>query len=109
MVGGFGGSVPVVVLMCAQQLQRFCGLGEDADGLGSAHLHRVGVALAGEDVGDAINGGLEPDRIAGSGAGNDQLQTMLGSATEPHEALLRSQCGLLLGADRVGFDDLGLQ
>ena len=50
--GGFGGSVPIIVLVLAEQLECSGGLGEDADGLGTAYLHWVGVALVGEDVGD---------------------------------------------------------
>jgi hypothetical protein len=87
---GVDRSVPVVVLVTTKQFERLGGLGEDADGSGAAHIHRVGVTLAGEDVGYPVHGGFEPDRIAGGGAGNDQLQTMLGGAAEPHEALLRS-------------------
>src|SRR5688572_9355907 len=37
-IGGFGGSVPLVVLMHAEQLQGVGGLGEDADGFGAAYL-----------------------------------------------------------------------
>ena len=88
-IGGFRGSVPVVVLVLAEQLQGLGGLGEDADGFGTPHLNRVSIALLGEDVGDPINGGFEPDRITSSGPGNDQLQPMLAAAAEPHKPLLR--------------------
>src|SRR6185312_16734926 len=60
----FGSSVPFIALMLTQQLQCLGGLGEDADGLGAAHIHRIGVALLGEDLGDSVDGGFEPDRIA---------------------------------------------
>ena len=108
-ISGLGGSVPVVVLMLAEQLQRFGGLGEDPDGFGTPHLNSVSITLPGEDVGDPINGGFEPDRITSSSPGNNQLQPMLGSPAEPHKPLLRRQCCLLFGTDRVGLDDGGLQ
>ena len=95
--------------MRAEHLQGCGGLGQDAEGFGAPHLHGVGIASAAQDVGDPINGGLEPDRITGGSAGDDQLQAMLAAAAEPHEPLLRSGGGLLFGADRVGFDDGGLQ
>ena len=38
---------------------------------------RVGVALPGQNVGDPVDGGLEPDRITRIRAGDDQLQAVL--------------------------------
>jgi hypothetical protein len=108
-IGGFGGSVPVVVLMHAEQLQGLGWLGEDPDGFGTAHLNRVGIALVGQDVGDPVDGGFEPDRITCGGAGDDQLQSMLAAAAEPDEPLLGGCGRLLLGTDRVGLDDGGFE
>jgi hypothetical protein len=56
-------------LVLVEQLEGVGGLGEDADGFGAAHLDRVGVALVGEDVGDSVDGGFEPDGITGGGRG----------------------------------------
>jgi hypothetical protein len=102
---GFGGSVPLIVSMVAQQPQRLGGLGEDADGLGSAHLHRVVIALTVEDVGDPIHGGLEPDRVPSGRPGNDQLQPVLGVAAQPDKPLRGGCGGPLLGAVRIRGDD----
>ena len=95
---GFGGSVPIVVLMFTEQLQRFRRLGEDADGLGPADIDAIGVAFTAEDVGDPVDGGLEPDGIPGGGPGNDRLQSVLGLAAQPDETFPGSQCGSLLRA-----------
>ena len=95
--------------MLAEQVEGLGGLGEDADGFGAPYIDGVGVALLGEDVGDPIDGGFEPDRIAGGGAGNDQFQTVLGLAAEPHEPFPGGRGGLLFGAVRVGFIDGRLQ
>src|SRR5688572_21155541 len=38
IIAGFGGSVPVISLVLAAQLQRLGRLGEDADGFGASHL-----------------------------------------------------------------------
>jgi hypothetical protein len=46
--------------------------------------------LPGEDVGDAVDGGFEPNGIPGGGAGDDHLQAMLGVAAKAHEPLLGS-------------------
>jgi hypothetical protein len=108
-VGGFGGSVPVVVLVLAEQLEGVGGLGEDANGFGAAYLNRIRVALLGEDVGDPVDGGFEPDGITGGGAGNDEFEAMFAVAAEPDEPLARSSGGLLFGTDRVGLDDLGFE
>ena len=105
----FGGSIPFVALMFTQQLQCSGGLGEDADGFGAAHLHRIAVALQGEDLGDSVDGGFEPDGIAGCRPSNDQLQPVLGCPAKSHKPFLRSQCGPLFGANRVSLDDLGLE
>jgi hypothetical protein len=72
-IGGFGGSVPVVVLMFAEQPQSFGGLGEDAEGFGAPHIYWVGVTAPDQNVGDPIDGGFEPDGITSGGPGNDQL------------------------------------
>jgi hypothetical protein len=77
--------------------------------LGAAHLDGVGVALPDQDVGDPVDGGLEPDRITSTGPGDDQLQPVLAAAAEPNESLLGGKGGLLFGADRIGFDDLRLE
>src|SRR5687768_9910003 len=69
--------------MLAQQLEGLGGLGEDADGFGAAHLDWVGVALPGEDVGDPVDGGFEPDGVPGGGSGDDQLQAGFGCAAQP--------------------------
>jgi hypothetical protein len=106
IIGWFGGAVPVVVLLLAQQLRRVGGLGEDADGFGPAYIDGVGVALPpGEEVGDPIHSGFEPDGIPGGGAANDQLQTVLGAAAQPHEPFPGSGGGLLFGAGRVSLND----
>src|SRR5688572_32188204 len=94
-IGWFGGSVPVVVLVLVEQLQGLGGLGEDADGFGAPHLNLIGVALAGEDVGDSVDSGFEPDGIPGSGAGDDQFQPVFGVTAQPDEPLLRGSGGLL--------------
>jgi hypothetical protein len=65
--------------------------------------------LLGEDVGDPVDGGFEPDGITGGGAGNDEFEAMFGVAAEPDEPLARSSGGLLFGTDRVGLDDLGFE
>jgi hypothetical protein len=95
------------VLVLVEQLEGLGGLGEDADGFGAAHLNGVGIALVGEDVGDSVDGGLEPDGIAGGGAGDDQFQSVFGVAAEPNKPFLG--CGLLFGAVRVGMVDGCLQ
>jgi hypothetical protein len=64
--------------------------------------------VVGEDVGDSVDGGFEPDRITCGGAGNDQFQPMLAVAAEPDEPLARGCGGLLFGADWVGLEQ-GLQ
>jgi hypothetical protein len=76
--------------MLVEHVQGFGGLGEDAEGFGAPHLHRIGVTSAGEDVGDPIDGGFEPDRITGGSPGNDHLQAVLGGAAEPHKPVLGS-------------------
>ena len=108
-IGGFGGSVPVVVLVLAEQLQGSCGLSQNADGFGTADVHRIRIALQCEDVGDSVDGGFEPDGVTGGGAGNDQLQPVLAVAAEPHEPFLGGSGGLLFGTHRVSVDDLGVQ
>ena len=80
-------------------------MGEDADGFGTPYIDGVGVALLGEDVGDPVDGGFEPDGIAGGRFGNDQLQTVFGVAAEPHEPLLRGSGGLLFGAVGISLID----
>src|SRR5207342_2136431 len=92
-----------------EQLQCQGGLSQNADGFGAAYLNGVGVALVSQNVGDAVDGGFEPDGITGGRSGNDQLQPMLGAAAKPDEAFLCC-CGcLLFGADRVSGDDGGFQ
>jgi hypothetical protein len=81
------------------------GLSEDADGFGAAHLHRVWVALLGENVGDPIDGGFEPDGIPGGGPSDDHLQPVFRAAAQLHESFLCRRGGALLGAGRVGPDD----
>jgi hypothetical protein len=108
-VGGFAGSVPVIVLVLAEQLQGVGGLGEDADGFGTADVYRIKIALPGEDVRDSVDGGFEPDGITGGGAGNDQLQPMLTVAAEPNKPLLGGRGGSLFGADRVRLIDSRVQ
>ena len=68
-IGRFGRSVPVVVLVLAEQLEGLGGLGEDADGFGAAYVDGVVIALPGEDVGDPVDGGFEPDGITGGWRG----------------------------------------
>jgi hypothetical protein len=84
----FFGSVPVVVLVLAEQLEGLGGLGEDADGFGAAYICWVVIALPAEDVGDAVDGGFEPDGISGGGAGDDYLQAVFAVAAEPDEPFL---------------------
>jgi hypothetical protein len=55
---GFGGSVPVIVLVLAEQLKGLGGLGQDADGFGAADIDGIVIAVPGEDVGDPVDGGL---------------------------------------------------
>ena len=74
--------------MLAEQLEGLGGLGEDADGFGAAYICWVFIALPGEDVGDPVDGGFEPDGIPGGGPGNDHLQAVFGVAAEPYEPLL---------------------
>ena len=107
--GGFGGSVPVVVLVLTQQLQGLGGLGEDADGFGAAHVDGVVIALFGEEVGDPVDGGFEPDGISGSRSGNDQFQPVCGAAAQPDEPLLRGVSRLLFGTVGVGVVNGGLK
>jgi len=104
-IGWFFGSVPVVVWVVVEQLEGLGGLGEDADGFGAAYVYGVVIALAGEDVGDPVDGGFEPDGVAGGGAGDDHFQPVFARPAEPHKTFLRGQGGPLFGADRVGFDD----
>ena len=87
-IGWFVGSVPVVVLVLAEQLEGLGGLGEDADGFGAAYICWVVIALPGEDVGDAVDGGFEPDGISGAGPGDDYLQAVFAVAAESHEPFL---------------------
>jgi hypothetical protein len=84
-------------------------LGEDADGFGAAYLDWVVIALSGEDVGDAVDGGFEPDGVSGGRAGDDHLQAVLARPAQSDETLLRRYRGPLFGADRVGVDDLGFE
>src|SRR5688572_11256158 len=105
---GFGGSVPVVVLVLVEQLEGSGGLGEDADGFGASHFHGVLIALVGEDVGDAVDGGFEPDGIPGSGSGDDEFQSVFGVTPEPDEPLLRGSGGLLFRPVGVGLIDGGV-
>jgi len=83
-------------------------LGEDADGFGAAYVYWVVVALAGEDVGDPVDGGFEPDGITGGSAGDDHFQAVFARPAEPDEPFLRGQGGPLFGADRVGLIAGGL-
>ena len=94
-----------VVLMVAQQLEGVGGLGEDADRLGAADVDRVGVAVKAEDVGDPVDGGLEPDRIAGGGAGDDQFQPVLGDPAQPDEPFPRRQLRRRVRPGPVGVVD----
>jgi hypothetical protein len=84
-------------------------LGEDADGFGTADIHRITIALAVEDVGDSVDGGFEPDGVTGGGPGDDQLQAVFTVAAEPNEPFLGSHGGLLFRTHRVSLDDLGVQ
>jgi hypothetical protein len=108
-IGWFGGSVPVVVLVLAEQLQGLGGLGENTDGFGAPYLDGVGVASLGEDLSDPVDSGFEPDGIAGGRPGNDQLQAVFGLAAQPHKPLPGSRGGLLFGAGRVRFNDRCVQ
>ena len=95
--------------MLTQQLQGLGGLGEDADGFGAAHVYGVVIALFGEEVGDPVDGGFEPEGITGSRSGNDQFQTVFGAAAKPHEPLPGGGGGLLFGAIGIGLVDGGLK
>jgi hypothetical protein len=92
-------------LVLAQQLQCQGGLGEDADGFGAPYIDGVCVALLGEDLCDPVDGGFEPDRIAGGRSGNDQLQTVLRVATQPHEPFPGSRGGLLFSTSQISLID----
>jgi hypothetical protein len=107
-VSGLVGSVPAVVFVLVEQLEGVGGLGEDAEGFGAAHLHRVWVALLGKDVGDPINGGFEPDGIPGGGSGDDHLQPVFRAAAQLHEPLLCCRGGALFRTGRVGLNDRGI-
>ena len=84
-------------------------MGEDADGFGTADVHLIKIALPGEDVGDAVDGGFEPDGITGGGAGDDELHAVLRCAAEPDEPLLGGDSRPLFGARRISLDDLGVE
>ena len=56
------------------------------------------VAVVGEDVGDSVDGGFEPDRVSGGGAGDDQFEAVFGGAAEPDKAFLCGGCGCLFGS-----------
>ena len=71
VLGWVGGSVPIIVLVLVEQLEGLGGLGEDAEGFGATYLNGVGVALVSQNVGDAVDGGFEPDGITGGSPGND--------------------------------------
>jgi hypothetical protein len=75
-------------LVLAEQLEGLGGLGEAADGFGAAYVDGVVIALPGEDVGDPVDGGFEPDGVAGGGAGDDYLQAVFAVAAEPDEPFL---------------------
>jgi hypothetical protein len=76
-------------LVVVEQLEGLGGLGEDADGFGAAYVAGVVVALPGEDVGDPVDGGFEPDGVTGGSAGDDHFQAVFAVAAEPHEPFLR--------------------
>jgi hypothetical protein len=61
--------------------------------------------LLAEDLSDPVDGGFEPDGIAGGRPGNDQLQAVFGRAAQPHEPLLSGGGGLLFGTVRVSLND----
>jgi hypothetical protein len=82
-------------------------LGQDADGFGAARIDCVAITLVSQDGGEPVNDGLEAQRVAGGGSGNDQLQAMLGGPAEPDEPFLARRCGPPLGAVRVGLHDRG--
>ena len=69
----------------------------------------LGVAVVGEDVGDSVDGGFEPDRVSGGGAGDDQFEAVFGGAAEPDETFLCGSFGVLFGAIGVSLDDCGLE
>jgi hypothetical protein len=87
-IGWFVRSVPVVVLVLVEQRQGLGGLGEDADGCGAAYICWVIIALPVEDVGDAVDGGFEPDGVPGGGAGDDHFQAVFAVAAESDEPFL---------------------
>jgi hypothetical protein len=45
--------------------------------------------VPGEDVGDPVDGGFEPDGVTGGSAGDDHFQAVFAVAAEPHEPFLR--------------------
>ena len=65
---------------------------------------RIGVAIGREDLGDPVDGGHEPHRVPGRGAGDDRLQPVLGVGG-PHIPLLPGPLGALFGQRRVGVQD----
>jgi hypothetical protein len=89
--------------MLTQQPQRLSGLGQNPDRFGAADIDGIVIAVPGEDVGDPVDGGFEPDRIPSRSPGNDQLQAMLTAAAQPHKPFLRSSSGLLFGTVGVGL------
>jgi hypothetical protein len=95
--------------MLTQQPQRLSGLGQNPDRFGAADIDGIVIAVPGEDVGDPVDGGFEPDRIPSRSPGNDQLQAMLTAAAQPHKPFLRSSSGLLFGTVGVGLIDRRLQ
>jgi hypothetical protein len=93
-----------VASVCGEQLEGFGGSGQDADRLRPTQLHRIGVALGREDLGDPVDGGHEPHRIPGRGSGDDGLQPVL-RIVGPHVALAAGPGGPLLRHGRVGVQD----
>ena len=64
----------------------------------------------GEEVGDALEHGVDPGRVAGGDAGDEVLQPVLVGASEADVPLRRLLLGpLLLVGRQVGLDDLGLR
>jgi len=60
-----------------------------------------------QDLRDPVHGRHEPSDIAGVGFRDQEPQTVLIGMASPDEPFGLPDLGLLLGAPRVGVDDLG--
>ena len=59
----------------------------------------------GEDVGDSVDRGFEPDRVSGGGAGDDQFEAVFGGASEPDKTFACGGFCFLFGSHRISLID----